>query len=108
MPRSLTNRNSKAAAGPKICEPSKPNCSKTGSSGGVSLTNDSPKPSESIAHGGLRTAYQETITSLLDLHSQEYLAPLGMGPLLPEPVKRQPYDSLYVKLKAQRDYWSGS
>jgi|SRR6185312_1162638 len=105
MPRSLTNRNSKAAAGPKICEPSKPNCSKTGSSGGANLTNDSPKPSESLAHGGLRTAYQESITSLLDLHSQEYLAPLGMGPLLPEPVKRVPYDSLYEKLKYDRDYF---
>ena len=108
MPRSLTNRNSKAAAGPKICEPSKPNCSKTGSSGGASLTNDSPKPSAKLARTGERTAFQERIRSLLDLYSDEYLEPLGMGPLLPEPVKRQPYDSLYLKLKRQRDYWSGS
>jgi len=31
---------------------------------------------------------------------------LGPGPLEPEPVKRVPYDSLYVKLKKQRDYWN--
>jgi hypothetical protein len=23
-----------------------------------------------------------------------------------EPVKRQPYDSLYLKLKSQRDHWN--
>jgi hypothetical protein len=48
----------------------------------------------------------------LDLHSDEAAlaielhTPLGMGPMLPEPIKRQPYDELYVKLKKQRDYWS--
>ena len=33
---------------------------------------------------------------------------LGPGPLEPEAVKRQPYDRLYLKQKADRDYWSGN
>lgn len=28
------------------------------------------------------------------------------GPMEPQAVERQPYDSLYVKLKKQRDYWN--
>lgn len=58
---------------------------------------------------------QDDIRNLLDLHtplSKEDLAQI-MGPLEPnakarEPVKRQPYDRLYLKLKANRDYWSGN
>jgi len=54
-----------------------------------------------------RTAYQDRIRNLLDFE-----APLDQGPLEPnakprEPVKRQPYDELYLKQKANRDYWSG-
>jgi len=33
---------------------------------------------------------------------------LGMGPLEANAKDRQPYDSLYVKLKKQRDYWRRS
>lgn len=33
---------------------------------------------------------------------------LGMGPLEPQAKVRQPYDSLYLKQKASRDYWSNS
>ena len=104
MPR--TNRNSKADAGPKTCEPSKPNCSGTGSDGGASPTNASPQPSERLAHGGTPTAFQESIRNLLDLYCDpKLLPPLGMGPMLPEPLKRQPYDELYLKLKYDRDYF---
>lgn len=28
------------------------------------------------------------------------------APVESKPVKRQPYDELYVKLKRQRDYWN--
>lgn len=64
--------------------------------------------------------YQEDIRSLLkqdglteeellDLHLlQLKMDGLGIGPLEPEPIKRQPYDSLYLKLKANRDYWRRS
>jgi hypothetical protein len=31
---------------------------------------------------------------------------LGMGPLEPKAKPRQPYDELYLKQKASRDYWS--
>lgn len=59
---------------------------------------------------------QEDIRSLCDLHSahaaQDIAQMYGTGPLEPnakprEPVKRQPYDELYLKQKANRDYWSG-
>lgn len=58
----------------------------------------------------MKTRYKHEIP--LDLHtplSKEDLEQISKvyGPA-PEhkPVKRQPYDSLYVKLKKQRDYWS--
>lgn len=65
----------------------------------------------------MKTAYQQRIRDLLDQErpltpDEEWtlfkMTPLGMGPLLPEPVKRQPYDSLYVKQKYTRDYWSNN
>jgi len=33
---------------------------------------------------------------------------LGMGPLEPNAKERQPYDRLYLKQKASRDYWRRS
>jgi hypothetical protein len=59
----------------------------------------------------IRSKYQDSIRSLLkqdglteeellDLHLlQLKMDGLGMGPLLPEPIKRVPYDSLYLKQK---------
>ncbi|MDB6103326.1 MAG: hypothetical protein JWO52_3325 [Gammaproteobacteria bacterium] len=42
---------------------------------------------------------------LVDLYAP--LPECAKGPPLEhKPVKRQPYDELYVKLKKQRDYWS--
>lgn len=50
----------------------------------------------------------------LDLHTPlsehdktviERVGKLGMGPLEPNAKDRPPYDSLYVKQKASRDYW---
>lgn len=61
----------------------------------------------------IRSKRQQDIQSLCDLHKpltdEEHLTllsvyGLGLGPLLPDPVKRVPYDSLYVKLKKQRDF----
>jgi hypothetical protein len=61
----------------------------------------------------IKSKRQQDIQSLCNLHveltDEEYLTllsvyGLGFGPLLPEPVKRVPYDSLYVKLKNQRDF----
>jgi len=62
-----------------------------------------------------KPAYSERIQNLLDQHKplteHEELLLLGhpgMGPLEPEPIKRQPYDSLYLKLKYDRDLWRRS
>lgn len=66
----------------------------------------------------MRSSKQEDIRSLLkqdglteeellDLHLLHLkMHGLGTGPLEPEPVKRQPYDELYMKQKRSRDYWS--
>jgi hypothetical protein len=58
----------------------------------------------------MKTAYQERMRHLLDMYAQREPEPTPLlpyaGPLSPEPVERQPYDELYVKLKAQRDAWS--
>jgi hypothetical protein len=62
----------------------------------------------------IRSKKQQDIQSVCDLHTpltdEEHLTllalyGLGTGPLLPDPIKRQPYDELYVKLKTQRDSW---
>jgi hypothetical protein len=63
----------------------------------------------------IRTAFQERMRNLLDQHapmSPEDIAQINTpGPLEPQatprhPVKRVPYDSLYLKRKANRDYWT--
>lgn len=58
--------------------------------------------------------HRENMRALLDQHTplsdheKAVIAKvnLGAGPLEPAAKDRQPYDSLYLKLKAQRDYWS--
>lgn len=56
----------------------------------------------------IKSKRQQDIQSLCNLHVEltvdEHLTllsvyGLGLGPLLPEPVKRVPYDSLYIKQK---------
>jgi len=65
--------------------------------------------------GMRRTAFQDRMVHLLDQHapmSAEDIEQINTpGPLEPQaqprpPVKRQPYDELYLKQKANRDYWS--
>ena len=57
----------------------------------------------------MKSRYKHEIP--LDLHSDEaaraieLTTPLGKGPMEPEPIKRQPYDELYVKLRYDRDYF---
>lgn len=52
----------------------------------------------------------DQIRNLLDLHAPltpEEQAQINGEPVKSrEPVKRQPYDELYLKQKANRDYWS--
>lgn len=56
----------------------------------------------------IRSKKQQDIQSVCDLHrplsDEEHLTllsvyGLGIGPLLPEPVERVPYDELYLKRK---------
>lgn len=63
----------------------------------------------------IRNKRQEDTRALCDLytplsdHDKAVIAKvgeLGMGPLEPNAKARQPYDSLYLKQKASRDYWS--
>lgn len=99
QPKSI-NSSSKLSAGPKTCIDEQLNSCANG------LTNaDKPMLGWRIVNGkrvpsATRTAYQENIRSLLDLHSDyvplEPLTPRG-GPLEPEKPKYQPYDELYAK-----------
>lgn len=63
----------------------------------------------------IRSKKQLDISNLCDLHTPPSLDDeltmltvygLGMGPLEPQAMKRVPYDSLYLKQKASRDYWT--
>lgn len=63
----------------------------------------------------IQSKKQLDIGNLCDLHTplsdHDHLVMLkvyglGMGPLEPEAKKRAPYDSLYLKQKASRDYFS--
>lgn len=62
----------------------------------------------------MKTRYRhDTPLSLQPLSEHEAevvrrVGELGMGPLEPNAKERQPYDSFYVKLKRQRDYWRRS
>lgn len=44
-------------------------------------------------------------TPLTDYDKLVLLKVYGMGPLEPQAKERVPYDSLYLKQKAARDYW---
>lgn len=63
----------------------------------------------------IRSRKQADIANLVDLYTpltdyDKRVMELvwGMGPLEPQAKVRQPYDSLYLKLKDSRDYWSNS
>jgi hypothetical protein len=49
-----------------------------------------------------------TPLSAHELEVVKRVGELGMGPLEAGAKDRQPYDSLYVKLKRQQDYWRRS
>ena len=60
----------------------------------------------------MKTRYHYEVP--LDLHSPlsehemevvKRVGELGMGPLEPNAKERPPYDELYLKQKASRDYW---
>ena len=52
---------------------------------------------------------QELLPEKVAAEDEPFLKSLCQpGPLEPKAVERQPYDSLYAKLKKQRDYWSRS
>ncbi len=61
----------------------------------------------------IRSRIQQDIANLCDLYMPltdydkrvlDRVYGLGMGPLEPQAKTRQPYDSLYVKLKRQADF----
>ena len=59
----------------------------------------------------MKTRYKhESPISLQPLREHELevvkrVGELGMGPLEPNAKERPPYDELYLKQKASRDYW---
>lgn len=63
----------------------------------------------------IKSRVQQDIANLVDLVNplSDYdklvlkkVYGLGMGPLEPQAKERAPYDSLYLKQKAAKDYWS--